>query len=218
MTAPELKSNFKLTTYLALTGKPWGVYYKDFVWLCEYFAWIIIQGFSGFRVPFCTICTVFALILIVKILMAVNGAILKHFCLFSCDQAALRTVPSVFPSVCHTFFTMFLSPYHHEIFSSHYNRSDVQAKGQGQRPKVKIAEVKTQFSRFWTVTPVWIHICQWNDRQSLMWQRRDALLFFKVICQISRSHGTKTRWILADLGISGLYESAMKLFTKLEEA
>ena len=44
-------------------------------------------------------------------------------------------------------------------------------------------------SRFRTVTPVWIQIWWWNDAQSLMLLRRGALLFFKVICQISRSHG-----------------------------
>ena len=44
--------------------------------------------------------------------------------IFSCDQVALRTLlsvrPSVRPSVCHTFFTMFPSSFHHEIFSSDY--------------------------------------------------------------------------------------------------
>ena len=30
-----------------------------------------------------------------------------------------------------------------------------------------------------------------NDAQSLQWHRRGVLLFFKVICQISRSHGIK---------------------------
>ena len=34
------------------------------------------------------------------------------------------------------------------------DKSDVHAKGQGQRLKVKVGEVKTQFSRFRTVTPV----------------------------------------------------------------
>ena len=57
------------------------------------------------------------------------------------------------------------------------NKSDVHAKGQGQRSKVKVTDVKTQFSRFRTVTPVWIHIWQWNDAQSLMLLRRRALLF-----------------------------------------
>ena len=34
------------------------------------------------------------------------------------------------------------------------DKSDVHAKSQGQRSKVKVTEVKTQFSRFRTVTPV----------------------------------------------------------------
>ena len=45
--------------------------------------------------------------------------------IFSCDQAALRTLLSVRlsvpPSVCYTFFTMFLSSYHPEIFRSYYH-------------------------------------------------------------------------------------------------
>ena len=69
------------------------------------------------------------------------------------------------------------------------DRSDVYAKGQGQRSKVKVTEVKTQLSRCRTITPVWFHIWWWNDAQSLMLFRRGALLIFKVICQISRSHG-----------------------------
>ena len=38
------------------------------------------------------------------------------------------------------------------------DRSDVHAKGQGQRSKVKVTEVKTQLNNFLTVTPVLIHI------------------------------------------------------------
>ena len=37
------------------------------------------------------------------------------------------------------------------------DRSDVHAKGQGQKWKVKVTKVKTQLSPFRTVTPVWIH-------------------------------------------------------------
>ena len=74
-------------------------------------------------------------------------------------------------------------------------KSDVHAKGQGQRSKVKVTEVNTQLSRFRTLTPVWIHIWQWNDAYSLMMLRRGALSFLKVIHQISRSHGSKKRWI-----------------------
>ena len=69
------------------------------------------------------------------------------------------------------------------------DKGDVHAKGQGQRSKVKVTKVKTQFSCFRTVTPVRIHIWRWNDEQCLMLLRRGALLFFKVIRQISRSHG-----------------------------
>ena len=65
---------------------------------------------------------------------------------------------SVRPSVCHTFFTMFPS------FTN--DRSDVHAKVQGHRSKVKAPEVKTQSSLFQTVTFVWIHIWLWNDAQS----------------------------------------------------
>ena len=74
-----------------------------------------------------------------------------------------RFSPSVRPSVClsvclsvrHNFFTMFPSPYHHEILRS-YNQWPkwCHTKGQGQRSKVKVTEVKTQLSRFRTVTPV----------------------------------------------------------------
>ena len=82
-------------------------------------------------------------------------------------------------------------------------KSNVHAKGQGQRSKVKVTEVNTQFSRFRTLTPVWIHIWQGNDAYSLM-MLRGALLFLKVIRQISMSHGSKKRQILPRLGVSGL--------------
>ena len=93
---------------------------------------------------------------------------------------------------CHTFFTMFPSWYHHEIFRSDYQwQKWCLCKSSGQRSKVKVTgtEVKTQISRFGTITLVWFHIWWWNDAQSLILFRSDALLIFKVICQISRSHG-----------------------------
>ena len=84
------------------------------------------------------------------------------------------------------------------------DKSDVHAKGQGQRSKVKVTEVTTQLYRFRTVTPVWIHVWWWNDAYSLIMLRRGTLLFFKVICQISRSHGSKNHQIWPRLGVSGL--------------
>ena len=88
------------------------------------------------------------------------------------------------------------------VFTNH--KSDVHAKGQGQRSKVKATEVTTQLNSFRTVTPVWIHIWWWNDAYSLMMLRRGALLFLKVIRQISRSRGSKKHRIWPRLGVSGM--------------
>ena len=155
---------------------------------------------------------------------------------FSCDQAALWMVQSVCPSVrpsvclsvrpsvCHTFLTMFPSSYHHEIFRSYYQwqkwrpckRSRSEVKGQGHRGH------DPNF-RFRTVTPVWIHIWWWNDTYSLMLLRRGALLFFKVIRQISKSHGAKIAefdpdWAFPDCNSSLNSPMATKWCTKLEVA
>ena len=75
--------------------------------------------------------------------------------LFSCDQAAIWLVQSVRPSVCpsvrlsvrHTFFTIFPSSYHQEIFRSYYHgqkwcpckRSRSEVKGQGHRSTPNLA-------------------------------------------------------------------------------
>ena len=116
---------------------------------------------------------------------------------FSCDQTALWMVFSVRLSVCLSVclsVTSFWLCSHHRIITKFSgvitnDRSDVHAKGQGQRSKVKVTKVTTQLNRFRTVTPVWIHIWWWNHAYGLMILRRGALLFFKVIHQISRSHG-----------------------------
>ena len=116
--------------------------------------------------------------------------------------------PSVCPSVCLSVTPFWLCSHHRIImkFSGVItnDQSKVHAKVQGQRSKVKVTEVTTQLNRFRTVTPVWIHIWWWNDAYSLMLLRRGALLFFKVIRQISRSHGSKNRRIWPRLGVSGL--------------
>ena len=100
-------------------------------------------------------------------------------------------------------FTMFLSSYHHEIFRSYYHWQKW-CPCKRSRSEVKVTEVMTSLSRFRTVTPVWIHIWWWNDAQSLMLLRRGALLFFKVIRQISRSHDEQNRWFWPKLGVSRL--------------
>ena len=66
-------------------------------------------------------------------------------------------------------------------------------KFQGHTAKQK-SLISTQIGRFRTATPVWSQ--QWlrNDTQSLTLQKRCALLFFKVIRQISRSQRKKIRF------------------------
>ena len=124
------------------------------------------------------------------------------------DWFSLSVCLSVRPSVCPS-ITPFSTCSHHRIIMKFSgvitnDKSDVHAKGQGQRSKVKVTEVNTQLNCFRTVTLVWIHIWWWNDTYSLMMLRRGALLFFKVIRQISRSHGSKKRQIWPRLGVSGL--------------
>ena len=127
--------------------------------------------------------------------------------IFSCDQAALWMVQSVRPSVCLSVTPFWLCS-HHRIIMKFIgvitnDKSDVYAKGEGQRSKVKVTEVNTQLSRFRTVTPVSIHIWWWNDAQSLMMLRRGALLFFKVtqlkkssdLTQIGRFRTVTPVWI-----------------------
>ena len=115
---------------------------------------------------------------------------------------------SVRLSVCLSVTPFLLFSHHHIIMKfSRFITSDqgnVHAKGQGQRSKVNVTEVTTQLSSFRTVTPVWIHIWWWNETYGLMLLIRGALLSFKVIHQISRSHGAKNHRIWPRLGVSGL--------------
>ena len=136
--------------------------------------------------------------------LAATKQLYKWYFPFVCPSVRLSVCPSVRPSV-----TPFWPCSHHRVIMKFSgvitsDRSDVHAKGQGQRSKVKVTEVTTKLYRFRTVTPVWIHVWWWNDAYSLIMLRTGALLFFKVICQISRSHGSKNRRIWPRLGISGL--------------
>ena len=135
--------------------------------------------------------------------LAATKQLYEWYFLSVCPSVCL----SVCPSVRHTFLTMFPSSYGIIMKFSGVitkDQGNVHAKGQGQRSKVKVTEVTTQLNRFRTVTPVWIYIWWWNDTYSLMLLRRGALLFFKVIRQISRSHRAKNRRIWPRLGVSGL--------------
>ena len=146
-----------------------------------------------------------------------------------CPSVRLSVCPSVCPSVrlsvCPSVTPFWLCSHHRIIMKFSgvitLDQGKVHAKGQGQRSKVKVTEVTTQI--FVSETPVWIHIWWWNDTYSLMLLRRGALLFFKVIRQISRSHGAKIAefdpdWAFPDCNSSLNSPMAMKWCTKLEVA
>ena len=144
--------------------------------------------------------------------LSVCLSVCPSVCLSVCPSVCLSVRPSVHTSVrpyVRTSVTPFWLCSHHRIIMKFSgvitnDRSDVHAKSQGQRSKVKVTEVNTPLNRFRTVTPVWIPIWWWNDAYSLMLLRRGALLFFEVIRQFPRSHGSRIRRIWPRLGISGL--------------
>ena len=127
--------------------------------------------------------------------------------LFSCDQAALQMVFSVCLFVCPSVTPFSLWSLHRIImkFSGIItnDKSKVHAKGQGQRSKVKITEVKTQLNRFRTVTQVWIHILWWNDAHSLILLRRGAL-FSRSSVKFQGHKAKNNCRIWPRLGVSGL--------------
>ena len=115
--------------------------------------------------------------------------------------------PSVCPSVCPSHLFHYVPTRHHitmkfsGLFT--YDRSNVHSKELGQRSKVKVTEVKTQFSRFQTLTPVQIHIWWWNDAESLVLLRRGPII---VQCHLSNFKVTRLKksMILSQIGVSGL--------------
>ena len=158
------------------------------------------------------------------------GNIFSFFCSFLAATKQLYEwfSPSVRPSVCLS-VTPFSLWSHHRIiikFSGVINndRSDVRAKGQGQRSKVKVTEVTTQLNGFRTVTPVWIHIGWWIYAYSLILLRRGALLFFKRSSVKFQGHTVlkiiefDPDWAFPDCNSSLNSPMALKRCTKLEVA
>ena len=70
--------------------------------------------------------------------------------------------------------------------------------------RLKKLSILTKIGRFRTETTVCIPWWLWNDAQSLKQHRRGALSFFKVIRQITRSHGTKNLRFWPKLSVSRL--------------
>ena len=92
--------------------------------------------------------------------------------------------------------------------------------------RVNKSPILTRIVRFRTVTLVWIHRWLWNEAHSLKQHRRGVLLFFEVIHQISRSHGTKNRRFWPEMSVSGLqlqfefadgFEMKHKVWYSIEE-
>ena len=122
---------------------------------------------------------------------------------FSCDQSALRTVLSARPSVRPS--ATFSQCSCHRIimkFSISVDRCDDHAKGQGERwkvlvidfdPNIMFADCKFKFTDGYEMT-----YKAWGGIEKVPY------CFFKVICQISRSYGTKNRQFLPKLSIFGL--------------
>ena len=94
-------------------------------------------------------------------------------------------------------------------------RSSVKFQGQTDNK----APILTRLERFRTVTLFWIHRWLLNDAQSLKQYRRGALLFFKVIHQISRSHGSKNYriWPILCVSFTNGYEMVHKVWSNKEE-
>ena len=58
------------------------------------------------------------------------------------------------------------------------------------------------FAHFQMTTPIWLHGWLWNDTHICKEYPRNSLLFFDVICQISRSHRLKN-WFGSHLRLQG---------------
>ena len=102
--------------------------------------------------------------------------------IFSCNQAALRTLLSV------RLTPLEQCPSHRIIMNFQellpltkvMSTQKVQVKSQRSMSQ-RSRQILPQFGCFRTVTPVWIYQWLWNDAQSLELHRRGALLFFNVI-------------------------------------
>ena len=115
------------------------------------------------------------------------------------DQAAQWTVPSICLSVCPSVRHTLLQCFSHRIIMKFarlitIKRSDVHAKGQGQKSSIKVTEVKTNFAPSWAFPDRNFSL---NSQKTTGWFTKLEAAYnrcpivFKDISQISRSHRTK---------------------------
>ena len=69
--------------------------------------------------------------------------------------------------------------------------------------RLKKLPIWPRFDSFQTIFQIWNHWWQWNATQSFARYGRGAILFFKVILVISRSHRLKNCQFGPDLTVSG---------------
>ena len=74
-----------------------------------------------------------------------------------------------------------------------YDTSDVHAKGQGQRSKVKVLEVRSQLSRLRTVSPVLIHIYSNEMKQEALFGLWEVCYCFSRSCVKFQGHTAKNK-------------------------
>ena len=103
------------------------------------------------------------------------------------------------------------------------DRSDVHAKGQGQRLEVKVTEVKIPYSHLRTLILVWIDIWWWNYAKSLILLWNSALFFSRSTVKF-QGHTAQIivnfdlNWVFPDCNTSWNSPMALKWCTKLEAA
>ena len=135
---------------------------------------------------------------------------------------------SAHPSLCYTFCTMFLSSYHHEIFTVNYHwqkwypckrsRSEVT-----RSHRTKRSSILTQMKHFWTVT-------QFGFTYSYEMIHKAWSSIEEVLCCFSRSSAKfkftwdkwianfDLNWVFPDYNSNFSSTMAMKWLTKLDGA
>ena len=85
---------------------------------------------------------------------------------------------------------------------------DEHVRGQGQKSKVKATEVKANFAPIWFLSgpELQFEFTDGYEMKHIAWSsiEKVSYLFFKVICHISRSQGTRNHRIWPKLGVPGL--------------
>ena len=108
---------------------------------------------------------------------------------------------------CSEFFKSAIFPSFGKMYSFIFLKNCLAAK-------VKVTEIKTQLSRFRTITPVWFHIWWWNDAQCLVLFRRGALLISRSSVKFQGHTAKKNHRFGHKLDVSDCISSLNSQMTK----